>query len=106
MPILKKKINCKILPIFWAFNSAFQTNAQNLVQNPSFENISSCPNSIAQVAKAHYWSDPILSTFYVKQMGCKTVLEKYVHVYLSNVSTHKLLINIYFDEHNKKVIYP
>ena len=57
------KLNYKIVRsqiiaflILFAFIN-FLGNAQNLVQNPSFETISSCPMGISEFTKATFWDD-------------------------------------------------
>src|SRR5687768_6067831 len=53
----KSGINIKILAFsFFIFHSSFFISQTNLVQNPSFETYSSCPNNVAQVNYATGWN--------------------------------------------------
>ena len=45
------------LPVLIIFSCFTCTNAQNLVLNPSFENISSCPQGPSELIKAVNWDD-------------------------------------------------
>lgn len=50
-----KQLNMKKIIFILFFTSI---NAQNLVQNPSFETYSSCPSSLVQISRATHWDRP------------------------------------------------
>ncbi len=55
---MKCKINIVLVCLFGMF---LQVNSQNLVPNPSFENLSSCPTSNSQYNLASPWQKPLSS---------------------------------------------
>jgi hypothetical protein len=58
------KYHIIIITLLITFTTAYTTIGQNLVQNPSFEDITFCPTSVAQIDSAEFWSNPIITVSY------------------------------------------